>query len=184
MKQMTTATTLVIGVALLAAGCGSGSDASMMGPNGAGISGARTSLMSVAPQGGAAGVAGSTFMVFRFGAAMGSGMEQYVDLHVGDLAGPTMPMNCSWSSDRTILTCTPQSSLTPRTHYLLHLGGGMMNQAGQALDYSQYGPMMGGQWILGGMMTASHAGSAWTMMGATWHNVNGSYGMAFTFTTA
>jgi hypothetical protein len=34
------------------------------------------------------------------------------------------------------------------------------------------------------MMGSSHAGGAWTMMGANWHNANGSYGMAFNFTTA
>lgn len=130
------------------------------------------------------GVAGSSSMVFRFGAAMGSGMEQYVDLHMSDLAGPAMPMNCGWSADRTTLTCTPQGPLSPRTTYVIHLGGGMMTQAGQALDYAQYGPMMGGQWILGGMMGGSHAGGSWGMMGPNWRNANGSYGMAFSFTTA
>ena len=59
-----------------------------------------------------------------------------------------------------------------------------MTQAGQQLDYAQYGPMMGGQWIMGGMMGSSHGGDPWGMMGPGWHNANGSYGMAFTFTTA
>ena len=43
---------------------------------------------------------------------------------------------------------------------------------------------MGGQWITGGMMGGSHAGGAWGMMGPGWRNSNGSYGMAFSFTTA
>ena len=43
---------------------------------------------------------------------------------------------------------------------------------------------MGGQWIMGGMMTGTHGGMAWGMMGSGWHNANGSYGMVFTFTTA
>ena len=60
----------------------------------------------------------------------------------------------------------------------------MMTQAGQPLDYAQYGPMMGGQWIMGGMMGGSHAGGSWGMMGPNWRNANGSYGMAFSFTTA
>jgi hypothetical protein len=111
-------------------------------------------------------------------------MEQYVDMHMGDLSGAIMPMNCAWSGDRTTLTCTPQGPLSPRTTYVMHLGGGMTTQAGQAVDCTQYGPSMGGQWIMGSMMTGSHAGSAWTMMGSNWHNANGSYGMAFTFTTA
>ncbi len=183
MKRMTVATALVSGLAFLTAGCGSGNDSSMMGPSGAG-SPTGASLMSVAPQGGTTGVAGSSSMVFRFGAAMSGGMEQYVDLHTGDLAGPAMPMNCGWSGDRTTLTCTPQGPLSSRTTYVIHLGGGMMTQAGQALEYFQYGPMMGGQWITGGMMGNSHAGGSWGMMGPNWRNANGSYGMAFTFTTA
>lgn len=184
MKRNTLATALVFGLAFLTVGCGAGGDDSMMGPSGAGSSQTGASFMSVAPQGGMMGVAGSTSMVFRFGAAMGIGMEQFVDLHMRDLAGATMPMNCGWSSDRTTLTCTPQGPLSPRTTYFIHLGGGMMTQAGQTLDYSPYGPMMGGQWITGGMMGSSHAGGAWTMMVPNWHNANGSYGMTFSFTTA
>lgn len=130
------------------------------------------------------GVPGSSPIAFRFGAAMGAGMEQYIDLHMGDLAGPTVPMNCGWSGDRTTLTCTPQGPLAPRTTYVVHLGGGMMTQAGQLLDYTQYGSMMGGQWIMGGMMSNSHAGGSWGMMGPAWRNANGSYGIAFSFTTA
>jgi hypothetical protein len=65
---------------------------------------------------------------------------------------------------------------------MAHLGGGMMTQAGQPVDYGQ--PMMAGQWITGGMMGGSHAGGSWGMMGPNWHNANGSYGMAFSFTTA
>jgi len=60
----------------------------------------------------------------------------------------------------------------------------MMTQAGQPLDYGRYGPMMGGQWIMGGMMGGAHAGGAWGMMGPNWRSANGSYGMAFSFTTA
>ena len=131
MKRMTVVTALVFGLAFLGVGCGAGNDTSMLGPSGAGAA-----FMSVTPQGGTMGVAGFSSMVFRFGAAMGSGLEQYVDLHMGDLAGPTMPMNCGWSSDRTTLTCTPQGPLSPRTTYVIHLGGGMMTQAGQALAKS------------------------------------------------
>jgi hypothetical protein len=139
-------------------------------------------LLSVTPQGGATGVSVSAAIVYRFGAAMGAGMEQHVDLHVGDLAGPIVPMSCGWSADRTTLTCTPQGPLPSHTACVAHLGGGMMTQAGQPLDYGQ--PMMGGQWVMGGMMGGSHAGGPWGSMGPNWRNANGSYGMAFTFTTA
>ena len=183
MKRTIVALALTAGLAFLAVGCGGGASPSMMSPSPTG-SQAGATLMSVTPQGGATGVSGSTSMVFRFSGAMGSGMEQYVDMHMGDLSGATMPMTCVWSGDRTTLTCTLQGPLSPRTTYVMHLGGGMTTQAGQAVDCGQYGPSMGGQWIMGGMMTGSHAGGTWTMMGANWHNANGSYGMAFTFTTA
>ena len=174
------AAAVLVGVAGLA-GCGGG--ANMMGPDAMGLGPTSAVFMSVTPQGGSAGVPVSGPIVLRFGAAMTSGMEQYVDLHRADLAGPEVPLTCGWSGDRTILTCTPHQPLSPRTTYVLHLGGGMMTQSGQPLDYAQYGPMMGGQWIMGGMMGGSHGGSPWGMMGSGWRNTNGSYGMAFTFTT-
>ena len=147
----------------VAAGCGGDgtmmTDPSRMGP-GAGVGPA--AFMSVSPSGGAAGVSVSTSVVIRFGAAMGPGMEQYVDLHVGDLAGPVVPMSCAWSGDGATLTCTPSAPLQPRTTYWVHVGGGMTTRTGQPVDYDGYGPMMGG----------------------AWRHANGAYGMAFPFTTA
>jgi len=171
----------------LAAGCGgSDHDGPMMaGPSGMGPTVASASFMSVSPAGGAVGVATSTAITLRFGTGMAPGMEQYLDLHVGDLGGPTVPMHCAWSADGTLLTCTPDAPLQSHTTYWIHLGGGLMTQAGQLLDYDQYGAMMGGQWIQGGMMGSGfHAGSPWGMMGGSWQNPNGAYGMAFGFTTA
>jgi len=154
-----------------------------MNGSGGGTSGG-TAFMSVSPVGGAAGMAVGSPITFRFSGAMGGGMEQYVDLHMGDLSGAEVAMTCAWSSDRTLLTCTPGSALAARTTYAIHLGGGMMSAAGMAVDYTTYGPGMGGQWIMGGMMTGTHGGMTWGTMGSGWHNANGSYGMVFTFTTA
>jgi Big-like domain-containing protein len=183
MRRTSAAISLALGLALLAVGCGGENDGSMMSASpGTGMPGAI--FIAVTPQGGATGVSPSAPIVFRFGAVMGAGMEQYVDLHMGDLAGPTVPMGCGWSGDRTTLTCTPQGPLSSRTNYVVHLGGGMMTQAGQHLDYGLYGPMLGGQWIMRGMMGRSHSGGAWGMMGPSWRHANGSYGMAFSFTTA
>ena len=60
----------------------------------------------------------------------------------------------------------------------------MMTQAGQPIDYATYGPAMGGQWLMGGMMGPAHSGQPWDMMGSGWRHTNGSYGMQFAFTTA
>jgi len=101
MKRTSAVISLALGLAFLAVGCGGGNDRTMMGPSPAGTGMTGATFMSVTPQGGATGVSASAPIVFRFGAAMRAGMEQYVDLHTGDLAGPTVPMNCGWSGDRT-----------------------------------------------------------------------------------
>lgn len=175
---------VVLFAVALGVACGGGND--MMGPgmNGPGGASAGATFMSVSPAGGAAGVAVGSPVTFRFSGAMGAGMERYVDLHLGDLSGPEVPMSCAWSPDRTLLTCTPDSPLAPHTAYAIHLGGGMMTAGGMAVDYATHGPGLGGQWIMGGMMTGSHGGMAWDMMGSGWRNANGSYGMVFTFMTA
>jgi hypothetical protein len=172
----------LIGTAtLVAAGCGS--EGSMMtGPEG-GV-GASPALMSVSPGGGSMGVPAGTPLEFHWGTPMALGMEQYVDLHMGDLSGPVVPMSCAWTGDQTALVCTPGSPLQPRTQYMVHLGGGMVDENGQFIDMEMYGPGFGGQWIQGGMMGTGHAGTAWGMMGGSWRHSNGAYGMAFTFTTA
>ena len=156
----------------------------MTGPTHMGSASGGAVFMSVSPQGGATGVATEAAIVIQFDVAMGSGMEQYVDLHRGDLSGPIVPMSCSWSGDRATLTCRPATALQPHTTYAVHVGGGMLSLGGRPIDYAQYGPMMGGQWIMGGMMGASHGGTPWPMMGSGWRNGNGSYGMVFSFTTA
>jgi len=44
--------------------------------------------------------------------------------------------------------------------------------------------MFGGQWVQGSVMTGAHGGGmGWGMMGVGWRHENGSYGMAFGFTT-
>ncbi len=180
-KRISGAITLLGSV--LVAACGH----DMTGPGMNGYGGDRiagAAFLSVSPEGGASGVAVDSPITLRFSGTMGTGMERYLDLHVGDLSGPTVAMGCSWSADRTLLTCLPTSPLAPHTTYAVHLGGGMTSANGSPLDYTTNGPRMGGRWIMGGMMSGSHAGAGWGTMGGGWRNANGSYGMVFTFTTA
>ena len=151
--------------ASLVGACGGGSSMTGSGVNGSGGgTSAGAALMSVSPARGATGMAAGSPITFRFSGAMGAGMEQYVDLHMGDLSGAEVAMTCAWSADRTLLTCTPGSPLAVHTTYAIHLGGGMMSAGGTAVDYTTYGPGMGGQWIMGGMMTGTHGGMGWGMM--------------------
>ena len=65
------------------------------------------------------------------------------------------------------------------------MGGALTDGNGQPVGYDSYGPMMGGQWVMGGTMPGIHGGGmGWGMMGNGWRHANGSYGMTFTFTTA
>jgi hypothetical protein len=60
----------------------------------------------------------------------------------------------------------------------------MVDADGHHVDMDEHGPGFGGHWIQGGMMGPGHAGMGWGAMGGGWHHANGSYGMAFAFTTA
>jgi hypothetical protein len=148
-------------------------------------------FISVSPGGGAMGVPMGITPELHWGIGMSAGMEQFVDLHLGDVSGPVVPMSCAWSTDQTTLGCTPSSPLQGGTQYTMHVGGGMTGAHGQVIDMDQYGPGFGGQWVTsagqpggGHHGGAHHGGHPWGGLGPGWQHANGSYGMAFTFTTA
>ncbi|HOX19379.1 MAG TPA: Ig-like domain-containing protein [Gemmatimonadales bacterium] len=162
------------GVLLVAAACGdSGTDPA--NPT--------TTLTSVSPAGGAADVDISAPIVLTFSGAMGSGMEALMDLHMGTAAAGTMPMTCTWSADRTTVTCT-HAAFANGAMYTMHVGGGMMDADGQPVGMGYMMAQMGGVWLTSGMMGGMHAGQPMGSMGTGWMGANGSYGMMFTFTTA
>lgn len=179
--------TSVLLVAALAAGCNSDTT----DPNGSTPVPA-TSLLAVTPQGGATNVDPAGPLVLRFDGAMMPGMEAYVDLHRGDVTGPTHPIGCEWSEDHATLTCMPEGPLEHQVRYTLHLGGGMRDADGAPIhldpahcrgDWVEAGTPMGPGMGHDGMMGESHAGEPWTMMGPGWRHENGSYGMGVDFET-
>ena len=126
-------------------------------------------LTAVSPTPAATGVAPTTTISMTFGQPMMAGMEQYVDLHDGDITGPTVPMTCGWNQAETTLTCAPTQSLDSLTTYTMHLGAGMTDAMGHRMSLADW-TGRGGQWATG------------TMMGGGW--TDGShYGMLFPFTT-
>lgn len=143
---------------------------------------ATATLTAVSPVPAATSVAPSTAITLTFGQPMMAGMEQYMDLHQGDIAGPTVPMSCGWNPDRTILTCSPSSPLAAGTEYCIHVGAGMTDDNGHMMAMDDW-TTMGGQWVTSGMMGGTHAGQPMAMMGAGWKH-GSHYGMVFTFTTA
>lgn len=128
-----------------------------------------TTLTEVIPAAGATGVDPAGSMMAQFSGAMAAGMERYMNLHQGDVAGPLVPMSCGWSPDRTTLTCTPGYPLQSSTRYTIYLGSGMMDADGHMAETEQHGMQLGGQPVTGQMMGPMHGG--------------GSGGMAFTFET-
>lgn len=158
----------IAGLALTASACGE-SGPSMPVPE--------TEVLSVIPAGGAAGVDPSAPITITFSHPMRPGMEMYVALHEGSVAGPPVPGTATWSADRTVLTFTPGAPLKAATTYVLHLGGGMLDANGRPIDYGAC-PALGGQPVSGPMNGGG-------MMGPGWRNHgDSSYGMTFEFTTA
>ena len=168
-----------------AVACGGSSQSSGQMMTGASPTSTATStvLAAVVPGGNSVAVPTSTSISMRFNHAMLAGMERYMDLHEGDTSGPTVPMSCGWSSDRTVLTCEPATPLKAQTRYTIHMGDSMMDADDHPVNMDP-GLAMGGQWLMGGMMGGMHAGSSMGMMGSGWVGSNGSYGMVFSFTTA
>jgi hypothetical protein len=138
-----------------------------------------TALLEVTPSGGAADVAPDGVITIRFSGPMGMGMEQYVDLHQGTINGPVVPMSCTWSADRTALTCVPSPALQDQSPYALHMGTGMMDAEGHGVVMEDQGVRMGGEPVTSGMMAGMHAGQPVNAMGPGW----GHFGLAFGFTT-
>ena len=156
-----------------------------------------TALLSVIPQGGATGVDPDGPLTIEFSRAMQAGMEDYADVHEGDVEGPLVEGAWSWNGDLTELTFTPAVPLKSLTQYVIHVGGGMLDEDGNPINYGQHGSGMGGQWMTqqmhqGGQHGYGHGQGGMgggmgggTGMGAGWtHPTNGSYGMIFVFTTA
>ena len=144
----------------------------------------QTSLVAVTPQGGTSGVTPTASIVMQFNHAMPPTMQMFAALHEGDVTGPLITCTATWSSDSTTLTLTPSTPLTSATRYTLHVGGGMKDAGGNVIDMTQHGPMMGGQWASGSMMTGGGMMGGGSEMGPGWQGSNGMYGMVFAFTTS
>jgi len=180
-----TASLVTLAAATLAlAACSSGSDP--LNPQADDV----TALFSVQPAGGTVNVAVGSTVVVTFDHAIAVGMEEYVDLHEGSVAGPEVAGQWSRSADGTQLTFTPSAPLKPSTTYVIHIGGDMMDENGHVVDLDMHGGAMGGQWATQSMMGGGTGmgmgnGGMGSHMGTGWQNPdNGMYGMVFTFTTA
>ena len=142
-------------------------------------------LVGVTPPGGTVGVDPSSHVVLEFDHPMVDGMEQFCAVHVGGLDGSEVSGHWEWSSDHHTLTFMPDQPFAHETDHLVHVGGGLADAHGHDLDFDQHGEGLGGHWVDqdmvghgGGMMGAGHDHS-----GEGWEHQNGTFGMAFEFTT-
>ena len=145
-----------------------------------------TALLSMEPTHGSTDVAVDSMVTVTFDHAIGVGMEAYAALHEGSLTGPEVEGAWTLSEDRMVLTFAPAQALKSATMYVIHLGGGMMDDQGNHVSLEQHGLGMGGQWATQTMMGGGMGmGGNNQMMGEGWaHPSNGSFGMVFSFTTA
>jgi hypothetical protein len=142
-------------------------------------------LTHVVPAGDAADVDPNGPVSVTFSHAVSPGMEMYVTLHEGDVSGPEVPGQWSWSDDRMTLTFAPDEPLKSLTLYTLHIGGGIQDATGRTCDLDGAAQQFGGHWATEGMMAGGMMGGARrNMTGPGWQHPNGSFGMLFTFTTA
>ena len=101
-----------------------------------------------------------------------AGMEQYLDLHQGDVSGPLVSITCAWSADRLTVTCVPGQPLQPKALYTFHAGGRMMDADDHPIDMGQHQSQTGGRWLMPGMMGGMHGGTPMSGMGAGWKAAN------------
>lgn len=144
-----------------------------------------TRLLSVAPEGGASNVALDASLEVVFDGPMDGHAADYAAVHEGDVTGPTVPGAWMMEESGTVMRFVPDEGWRAGAGYTLHLGGGMVDADGHAVDFEGHGTAMGGMWADGSMMSGGMMGGGQhPHMGADWQHENGSYGMVFGFTTA
>lgn len=172
---------LIAGFAVMAVSCGGNATGPVTPP---------TELLSVVPQGGATNVDPTQPVMVTFDHPLAEHMTEYASLHEGNVTGPMVAGTWALQQNDSMLVFTPGQPLKRATQYTIHLGGGMMDVAGNDVGFDMFGSTMGGEWATSGMMTGGAGGMGGMMgdqypeMGDGWQGANGMYGMLFTFATA
>jgi Big-like domain-containing protein len=138
-------------------------------------------IVSLKPASGETGVNPAANVVITFSEPMQVGTESYLALLQGDVTGSAVTGTWQWSDYRTRLTFTPAKPFAAATRYVLHLGGQLRGAAGEPLAYEHCLTEHGAQWVPGGTTPGGLMGYRRLDLG--WRHPNGSYGMAFSFST-
>ena len=164
--------TIIAGVFAASAACSDGTQS-------AGTQGA--ALLSVSPRGNSTSVDPNARIWLEFEHEMQDGMERFCALYAGGLDGDEVPGNWEWSQEHHVLTFTPHDPLRHDAEHTLHVGGGMIDVHGHAMNFDQHGHDMGGHWVDDDMV-GHHDDHG--HMDDGWQHHDGHYGMAFPFRTA
>ena len=150
-----------------------------------------TLLLSVEPAAGAVDVSLTADIEVRFDHAVPPAMRSLIALQVGDCPGPVVGGIWSLTPDQMGLRFVPAVPLIPGTEYTVHVGGGMTDPFGMPFDLAQH--PLGGESVTEAMVLGPDGigmGMGMDMMGQTithtgtgWAHSDGTYGLAFMFTT-
>jgi hypothetical protein len=145
-----------------------------------------TRLLSVVPKNNAVGVGTGSSITFTFDGAMDTTAGLFVDLHRADTAGVTSVtsrqsnVRCLFAPGNTSMRCSPILSLTQNQKYLLHIGGGMLNSAGDRITVP-VGDSLG--LVVIERPDSVHGTQALENVAEGWFSADSSMGYGLTFTT-
>jgi hypothetical protein len=98
-----------------------------------------TRLLNLVPKNNGVGIGTGSSITFTFDGAMDTTAGLFVDLHRADSTGATSVttrqsnMRCLFAPGNTSMRCSPILSMSQNQKYLLHIGGGMLNSAGDPI---------------------------------------------------
>jgi hypothetical protein len=150
-----------------------------------------TALVSLVPSAGASEVTLMTDIEVRFNGTIPTTVRSCVALHVGECPDPVVEGMWSRSADGPGFGSAPFQPLIASTDYTIHVGGGMTDHSGEHFDLAGHGLGLGGEWVTEETVRGpDRTGMGTDMMGQTithsglgWANPDGTYGMAFPFST-
>jgi hypothetical protein len=139
-------------------------------------------VLNISPTPGTMTATVGTPIIITFDGTMDTTAAHYVDLHLGTIDGPVVPMDCTWRNAVSTLACAVSTAqpLLPDSLYTLHMGAGLMASNGSVIGTMGMADMGGTDVMMTGSMM--HGGQPASALGDGWRgtgNRAGSIGFAF-----
>jgi hypothetical protein len=145
-----------------------------------------TRLLNVVPKNNATRIGTGSSITFTFDGAMDTTAGLFVDLHRADSTGATSVtsrqsnLRCLFAPGNTSMRCSPILSLSQNQKYLLHIGGGLRNSAGDRIIIPT-GDSLG--LVVVARPDSLHGTVPIGDVAEGWFSADSSLGYALTFTT-